>query len=206
MKQIIILALFLISVSLSAQTISLPKPQTKGGIGIMDALRNRKTSRNFSAKELDKQKISNLLWSANGINRTDVSKRTAPSASNCQEIEIFTFTKEGIYLYDAKKNSLILRKKGDYRKQVGAQPFMTKAPVILVFASDLDKMKKYDSDHQKFYSATDVGFVSQNVYLYCASVNLATVVCGSIDYKVLNELIGMKNGKVLLAQPVGYME
>lgn len=206
MKHILILAFLCVYISLPAQTISLPKPQMKGGSGLMDALRNRKTNRNISDKNLDQVKISNLLWSANGINRSDANKRTAPSASDCQEIDIYVFNKDGIYLYDAKKNSLIFRKKGDFRKQVGGQPFMAKAPVVLVFAADFDRMKRYDSDHQKFYSATDVGFVSQNVYLYCASENLATVVCGSIDYKVLNDLIGMKNGKVLLAQPVGYAE
>jgi SagB-type dehydrogenase family enzyme len=154
---------------------------------------------------LSDQLISNLLWSANGVNRED-GKRTAPSASNCQEIDIYLFTKTAIYFYDAVNNTLILKKEGDFRTQAGRNDFFANAPIALAFVGNFDKMAKYDAEAQAFYSATDVGFVSQNVYLFCASENLSTVVCGNIDREAIKTLLEITNGKVLLTHPVGYAE
>jgi SagB-type dehydrogenase family enzyme len=182
----------------------LPQPDQNGGISLMKAFKERKTIRNFDGKPLSDQQISNLLWAANGINRPDENKRTVPTASNNQQTDVYLFTEKAIYLYDAVRNVLNLKKEGDFRKQAGKNEFFADAPVALVYVADFNRMAKYDAESQQFYSATDVGFVSQNVYLYCASENLATVVCGYIDREALNTLLEISNGKVLLTQPVGY--
>jgi SagB-type dehydrogenase family enzyme len=205
MKKTVLSACLFMAGTLAAQDIVLPKPVLTGGQPLMNALNARRTERTFSEKELSQAQLSNLLWAANGVNRAD-GKRTAPSASNCQEIEVYVFLKTGAYLYNAAANTLELVAKGDLRKNVGRQAFVEKAPVVLVFAVNWDKMARYKDrpDDQAFYSATDVGFVSQNVYLYAASENMATVVLGMVNRDELAKTLKLKNGKVLLGQPVGF--
>jgi len=199
-----------VSYTLDAQPYAefkLPEPQTTGGLPLMEAFMNRKTTRTFVDRMLSDQQISDLLWASNGVNRED-GKRTAPSASNCQEIDVYLFTKHAIYFYDAPTNTLQLIKEGDFRTQAGNNNFFADAPIALAFVGNYDKMARYADrpEAQDFYSATDVGFVSQNLYLYCASENLSTVVCGNIDRDSIKALLDITNGKVLLTQPVGYAE
>lgn len=191
--------------TVSKDSFDLPYPKVVGGMPLQEALSARSTNRNISNKSLSDQQISDILWAANGVNRKDSNMRTAPSARNCQEIEIYVFLKSGIYKYDALRNFLFLIKAGDHRREAGKNAFFKDAPLALVYAVDFEKMSEYDQEAKAFYSATDVGFVSQNVYLYCASNKLATCVCGFIDRESIALRIGLQNGKVLLSQPVGYI-
>ncbi|MDP8217668.1 MAG: SagB/ThcOx family dehydrogenase [Candidatus Theseobacter exili] len=171
----------------------------------MKALNERHSSRSFSAKELSQQVLSNLLWASSGINRPKSGFRTAPSAVNRQEIDVYVALKSGLYLYDAKKHSLEPVIEEDIRAQVGVQAFTQTAPVSLVFVADYTKMGTASLDDKKFYSATDTGFISQNVYLFCASEGLSTVVLGWIDRPTLVKKMQLKDyQKVILTQPVGY--
>ena len=202
-RNLFILTLLFCMGSLVAQNITLPKPQTTGGKPLMQALQERATNRNIDSKELTPQVLSNLLWATNGQNRPD-GRRTAPTASNCQEIEVYVFLSTGIYIYEPASHSLILKKEGDFRKESNRQEIV--GGVNLVFVVDYNKMARYDNDPaaKEFYSATDVGYVSQNAYLFCASEGLATVVQGMIDREKLAELLQITNGKALLGQPIGY--
>jgi SagB-type dehydrogenase family enzyme len=199
------MALVFVAGHATAQNIMLPKPVTTGGQPLMNAMSARQTTRSFSTRELSQAQLSNLLWAANGINRAD-GKRTAPSASNCQEIDIYVFLKTGVYLYNPTTNTLEIVEKGDHRGEVGRQAFVGEAPVVLVFVANWDKMARYKDrpDDQQFYAGTDVGFVSQNVYLYAASENMATVVLGMVNRDSLAKRLKLKNGKVMLGQPVGF--
>ena len=186
--------------------ISLPAPKTDGGKTLMQALKERQTSRAYSPKKLPLQLISDLLWAADGINRADSGKRTAPSTRNWQEIDIYVVLEEGTFLFNAKENSLKAVVKQDLRKMTGTQDFVSTAPMDLVFVADTDKMKGTSPDDQLLYAGADTGFISQNVYLFCASEGLATVVRGLIgDKKALAEALKLPEGKkVILAQTVGY--
>lgn len=187
-----------------SKTIQLPEPQKTGGKPLMQALAERKTSREFSTNELSDQVLSNLLWAAFGANRPD-GKRTAPSAMNQQEIDIYVALAKGFYLYDAQSNSLKLVLEKDLRKMTGKQPFVEVAPVNLVYVADLSKMTRGSEQDKQFYAAADTGFIAQNVYLFCASENLATVVRGYVDKEILAKAIGLRpDQKVILAQTVGY--
>ena len=184
--------------------ILLPKPQTDGGKPLMQALKDRKTSREFSTEKLPPQILSNMLWAACGINRPD-GKRTAPTAMNKQEIDVYVAMAEGLYLYDANAHILLPVLAEDIRAAMGKQPFVKDAPVNLVFVADFSKMGNAPDEQKQFYAGTDTGYVSQNVYLYCASEGLATVVRGSVDKPAL--ALAMKlpdNKKIILAQTVGY--
>jgi nitroreductase len=186
------------------KSIQLPNPQTDGGKPLMQALKDRKTSREFSSEKLPLQILSNMLWAACGVNREN-GKRTAPTAMNRQEIDVYVATAEGLYLYDAKANILVGILAGDIRAVTGTQPFVKDAPVNLVFVADFAKMGNMPADQKKFYSATDTGFISQNVYLYCASEGLATVVRGSVDRPACQAAMKLRpDQKIILAQTVGY--
>jgi SagB-type dehydrogenase family enzyme len=184
--------------------ISLIAPQTDGGKPLMKALNERKSTRSFENKMLSDQQLSNLLWAAFGINRSAEGKRTAPSAMNKQEIDIYVVLEKGIYIYNAEKNFLTPVASGDFRKVMGKQDFVATAPVVLVFVADYDKMSGEEKD-KNFYGAVDTGYISQNVYLFCASENLGTVVLGYIDRDAMAPVLKLKsNQKVVLSQGIGF--
>ena len=163
-----------------AADIKLPAPQKKGGMSLLEALNNRKTVRKYQDKELSLQQISNLLWAACGVNRPD-GKRTAPTAVNAQEIMLFVFLKNGTFRYDAAKNVLVEINKKDLRK-LAAPRFS--APLTLIIASDTAKQSRMKTmDKRIHYSDVDSGYVSQNIYLYCASAGLGTVAIGGVADK-----------------------
>lgn len=190
-----------------AQDIKLQKPETGGGAPLYETLKNRQTNRTFSDKMLSDQDLSNLLWCANGINREENGKRTAPSARNAQEIDVYVCMKGGVYLYEPKENVLKQVSGDDLRpvvSQRGADMVMS-APLTLLFVANYEKMEGFDDAGKEFYGATDAGYVSQNVYLFCAANNMNTVVMGSIDRPVIAKKLNLK-GKAVLAQPVGYAD
>ncbi len=185
--------------------IKLLEPQIDGGKPLMQALKYRRTSREFNAEKLPLQVLSNMLWAACGVNRSDSGKRTAPSARNWQEIDIYVATTDGLYLYDAKTHTLNPILAGDIRAVTGRQPFVQEAPVSLIYVADLSKMKNASEADKAFYSATDTGFISQNVYLYCASEGLATGVRGLLDRTSMTKVMKLRpDQKIILAQSVGY--
>jgi len=214
MKKIIhslIVILLLVSASvfpdhLTAQdvTLLLP-PQTDGGMPLMKALKNRKTSREFSGKELTAQQLSNMLWAACGINRPDEKKRTAPSAMNYQEVDVYVSMAKGLFLYNPEKHSLSEILKDDIRDKTGKQDFVKTAPLTLVFVADYAKMAKSDEKTKEGYAMADAAFISENVYLFCASEGLATGVRAWIDKDVLAKAMKLTpNQHIILAQSVGF--
>ncbi|MDD5408970.1 MAG: SagB/ThcOx family dehydrogenase [Candidatus Omnitrophica bacterium] len=185
-------------------TIALISPRTNAGKPFMQALKERKTIRNFSSRPLSLQLLSELLWAANGVNRPKAKGRTAPSANNLQEIDIYVSMQSGLYLYDPFQNSLQLINKQDIRSVTGKQDFVAIAPVTLIYVADLSRAGKRGAKSE-FYAACDTGFIGQNVYLYCASEGLATVVRGLFDEQTLSKVMNLRpEQKIILAQTVGY--
>ena len=185
--------------------IQLPKPQIDGGRPLMQVLKDRRSSREFNTEKLPIQVLSNLLWAAFGINRPDSGGRTAPSAVNWQEIDIYAATADGLYLYDAKAHRLKLVLSEDIRAMTGRQPFVKEAPLNLIYVADFSRMGKASNEDKEFYSAADTGFIAQNVYLYCTSEGLATVVRALIDRPTLAKAMRLRaDQKITLSQSVGY--
>ena len=185
--------------------IELPKPQTDGGRPLMQVLKERSTSRDFSSEKLPLPVLSNLLWAAFGVNRPESGKRTAPSALNWQEIDIYVATADGLYVYDAKAHRLNPVLAEDVRAATGTQPYVKDAPVNLVYVADLAKTGKASAADQDFYTGADTGFIAQNVYLYCASEGLATVIRGGVDRPALAKVMKLRpDQKITLSQTVGY--
>ncbi|MCX6357925.1 MAG: SagB/ThcOx family dehydrogenase [Candidatus Aureabacteria bacterium] len=187
------------------QAIALPAPRKDAGKPLMQALAQRRSSRAFSKKGLAPQVLGDLLWATCGVNRPDSGKRTAPTAKNMQEIDIYAAMEKGLYRYDALSNKLVPVLAKDIRAKAGEQPFVKIAPVVLIFVADYEKMGNMPVGTKEFYAATDTGFVSQNVYLYCASEGLATVVLGWVNREELAKVMGLRGDqKIILSQPVGY--
>jgi nitroreductase len=195
-----------VCIALQAQDlkpIQLPTPQMDGGRPLMQVLKERKTQREFSPEKLPTQVLANLLWAAFGINRPD-GRRTAPSAMNWQEIGIFVALGDGLFLYNGKTNRLEPILAQDVRAATGTQSFAATAPLNLVYVADLSKTGQAGSEADLFTGA-DVGFISENVYLFCTSEGLATVVRGSVDRAALAKVMKLRpDQRILLAQSVGY--
>ena len=206
-KVILLLVVLLSLLNVTAQvieTIPLPPAQKTGGMPLMEALQLRKSERSFSSKELTAQQLSNLLWAAYGINRPD-GFRTVPTARNWYEYDIYVLKSDGWFLYEVPNHALLKMGNEDLRIYGGTQDFVKAAPVILVFVADFDRMTGATDEVRKFYSAIDVGYISQNVYLWCASEGLATIVLGQVDKPKVHEVLKLKPAQqVILSQPVAY--
>ena len=186
------------------ETVTLPPAQKTGGMPLMEAFQLRKSQRLFSSKELTTQQISNLLWAAYGINRPD-GFRTVPAAKNWFEYDIYVLKSDGWFLYDVRKHALLKMGNEDLRIYGGTQDFVKAAPVILVYVADFDRMTGATDDLRKFFSAVDLGYISQNVYLWCASEGLATIILGQVDKPKVHEVLKLKPAQqVILSQPVAY--
>jgi nitroreductase len=187
--------------------IKLNPPDLNQGISLMQALKKRRTNRDISDKKLTLQQLSDLLWAADGQNRPD-GKRTSPAAMGIYCVDIYVVLPEGAFLYDAAKHHLKPVAKGDFRKSAGMQDFVFIAPLNLVYVFTPRNPKNAPApvleEKRKVWADVEVGCMVQNVYLYCASEGLATVVRGMIDQKKFSEVIKVKPEQIVLAQTIGY--
>ena len=191
-----------IALAQEPKPIQLVKPNMSSPL--MQLLGKRMSSREFSPEPLPVEVLSNLLWAAFGINRPD-GKRTAPTASNRQEIDIYVAAANGLYLYDAKGNLLNPVLTEDIRAMTGRQPFVKEAAVNLVYVADYSKMGTLTNEAKDLYSAAATGFISENFYLYCTSEGLATVVRANMDKPALATVMKLRpEQKIILAQSVGF--
>lgn len=193
---------------IAAQDIILPPPDKTGGKPLMQALNERQTTRSFTKDTLTLQQLSDLLWAGWGINRPDLGKRTAPSAMNWQEIDVYVTLQVGSYVYIAESHSLKFISNKDLRGETGSQSFVADAALNLVFVADMGKRGKKEGetikDSDLFMTYSDAAFIAENIYLYCASANLGCVVRGSVPAGNLPTDLGLRpNQRIILAQTVG---
>lgn len=188
-----------------AEAIKLVPAQTVGGMPLMQALQARHSSREFSTRPLPQQLLSDLLWAAQGVNRPDTGKRTAPSARDWREIDVYVTTPDGVFVYEPNAHALRKVLERDVRALTGRQDFPAVAPLNLVYVADTRRMVDADEQQKVFYSAADTGFIAQNVYLFCASAGLAVVVRGAVDKEALAAALGLgPHQRVILSQTVGF--
>jgi len=184
--------------------VALPAPRTEGGMPLMQALKLRHSTREFDAAKLSPQVLSNLLWAAAGTNRPD-GRRTAPTANNRQETDVYLTTADGLFLYEPKEHRLQPILGEDIRKLAGMQDFVATAPLNLIFVADYARMGNGPEADKTLYSGAGVGFMAQNVYLFCASEGLNTVVRAMIDRPVLAKAMKLRPEQhIVLSQTVGY--
>ncbi|UCE10263.1 MAG: nitroreductase family protein [Candidatus Thorarchaeota archaeon] len=200
--------------------IVLPEPVRIGGKTLLEALQLRQTSRNIGPREIPIQVLSNLLWAAFGVNREKASfnkpGRTAPSASNSQEIDLYVALKDGLYLYEAISHQLTPILAGDFSMMSGqgnASKLTRDTPVNIFYVVDLLRYdlgpnqpdpRIGDPEVQKSYYYTDTGFIAQNINLFAASEGLATWFHNCDKDSIKAEFNLRPNQRILFAQTIGY--
>ncbi len=183
---------------------ALPTPVQMGGMPLMEALAARQSQRQFSDAALTEQQLSDLLWAAGGINRPELGGRTAPSAMNAQELQIHVALPRGLFRYASQTQELQRTAAEDVRAVTGYQDFVDRAALDLVFVADFARMGLVPAARREAYAFAAAGAAAQNVYLYCASAGLATVVRAWFDRDGLARAMGLGHDEqVLLAQTVG---
>ncbi|MBI3533278.1 MAG: nitroreductase family protein [Burkholderiales bacterium] len=188
----------------SLTMMALPPAQTTGGLPLMEALRQRHSAREFRPDALTQQQLSDLLWAACGLNRETLGGRTAPSAMNAQEVDLYVALPQGLYLYEPKAHALQLVVPEDVRRVTGYQDFVDTAPLDLIFVADHSRMKIVPAAMRESYASVAAGAMAQNIYLYCASVGLSTVVRAWFDRQALTQAMGLTpDQQLLLTQTVG---
>ena len=201
----LVFAIFCSAFAEEPKPIQLPKPQVDGGKPLMQVLKERSSSREFSSQKMPLQVLSNLLWAASGVNRPESGRRTAPTAANWQEIDIYLAMAEGLYLYEAKSHLLKPVLAEDIRALTGRQSFVKDAPLNLIYVADFSRIGRGTNEEKDFFSAADTGFIAQNVYLFCASEGMATVVRANIDKPTLAKTMKLgPDQRITLSQTVGY--
>lgn len=187
------------------EQVALPPPVTAGGLPLLTALARRRSSREFATDPLPLQVLGDLLWAANGVNRPGTGKRTAATARNWQNLHVYAVTAAGAFRYDPAGHALVAVKAGDLRAATGSQDFVAGAPLNLVYVSDLTTMPGVDAATDgRFYDGVHAGIVAQNVYLFAASAELATVVRAMVDREALARDLGLPDTqRVVMAQSVG---
>lgn len=230
-----IISLFLLSphfcLAQELKPIKLNPPDKKRGLPLMETLAVRASVTEWSERDLTLQDLSDLLWAANGINRPDSGKRTASSAQNAQDVDIYVFMKDGVYLYEAKEHTLMPVVDGDHRLKLflagppikapearpgqkvevtepaispAKRPPLT-APIILLLVSDISRFRSGAQELKLEWAAIDTGIVSQNISLFCAATGLGTRPRASMDRQKIRELLKLKETQFpLLNHPVGY--
>jgi hypothetical protein len=204
--------------------VKLPKPALKRTGSLARALELRMTTREISPKKLPLQTLSNLLWAACGVNRRKgpfgIPGRTAASASNSQEIDVYVAIEEGTYLYDPLRHRLAPAVGTDLRpfaigrgqREAGADAG-AEAPVRLLYVADIDKLEHtagfeepglHNPDVQRSYYYVDTGMIAGNVYLFAASVGLASWFHNCDKTQLSRQLNLRKDQRVLFGQTVGY--
>jgi len=188
----------------TANSIRLPPVERHGGMALMEALAQRRSRREFAPDALPLPVLSSLLWAAWGVNGPD-HHRTAPSAIDCQEIDLYVALPSGAYLYDASAHALHLAAASDVRRVTGYQDFVDEAPLDLVYVADHARMTLVPVGQRERYASVAAGAIAQNVYLFAASAGLATVLRAWIDRAAIADALGLTHDQqVLLSQTVGY--
>lgn len=190
----------------SQKKIELNKPQMKTGLPLMQAFAQRRSTREFAEAPLTAQQLGELLWAADGINRSASGGRTAPSPHGFNEIDIYVCLPSAVYRYDAQAHCLVLKRAVDARNLTGYQDFVARAPLDLVYVVNYGRLMTMPAQQRDIFSATTAGAIAQNVYLYCASAGLATVVRGWLNRQLLAEALQLNEDEIpILAQTVGIL-
>lgn len=182
----------------------LSAPAHDGGMSLLGAVSRRQSRRSFSRDALTGQQLSNLLWVAAGVNRPELGGRTAPSAMNAQEVRLYVALPQGLYRYSPTAHALDLVLARDVRAVTGYQDFVEDAALDLIYVADHNRMRLVPGRQREPYAFAAAGAVAQNVYLYCASVGLATVLRALFDHRALSEAMGLgADEQLMLTQTVG---
>lgn len=186
--------------------IQLQTPNKQGGASINEALWNRQSSREYANEPLSLEKLSGVMWAAAGVNRAD-GHLTAPSALALYPIQTYAFLESGVYLYDAKTNTLNRKVEGDYRSLATLQDFANTASLNIVYIADLSvyEGKNIDANKVAVLCGMDAAGYAENVNLYTAANGLKSITRGGAKADEILKLLQLDplRYEFVLAQTVG---
>jgi SagB-type dehydrogenase family enzyme len=209
MKRLILFfTVLIVTANMHAQELSvikLSEPNKSGGTPVMKVFNDRHSDREYASTPIRPQDLSDLLWAANGINRSD-GKRTAPSARNVQDVDVYVILPKGAYFYEAKTHSLNPVSAGDHRNAVASgQDFAATAPMCIVLVTELARLGDASAERTKLMGAVDIGIVSQNINMVCAALGLSTVPRATMDHTALKKVLKLTDTQMaIMNNPVGY--
>jgi len=182
----------------------LPPPSRQGGKPLMEVLTLRRSTRAYAPTPLPAQLLSDLLWAANGVNRTS-GERTAPYWRHIMVTDIYAAMADGVWLYQPETHKLQAHLADDIRAATGLQDFVGIAPLDLIYVAHGERMNDVGSAERRLFASVDAGFIGQNVYLFCASMGLGTVFRGAVPYEALTKKLGLPPEQfVTFAQTIGF--
>jgi hypothetical protein len=189
----------------AAEDEPLPAAATRGGRPLMEVLRDRKSTREYTAEPISREHLANLLWAGFGVNRPATGQRTAPCTMNLRTIDIYVATTDGVFRYDAERHRLVVISRQDIRRMTGGQDYVQTAPLALLYVADHARLEKVAESERTFYSAADAALIAENVYLYCASAGLGCVIHMPGDRGALAQSLGLRpEQQVVLAHTIGH--
>ena len=207
-KGVLICLIFLLVTNLFAQkseSIVLNPPSKDRGKSVIDAMWHRASPREFDTKKISHQDLSDLLWAANGINRPDEGKRTAPSAVNAQDVDVYVFNETGVYIYNAQKHTLELVVEGDNRKIFAGPQDDSYPPILLLLVSDISRFRIGEDALKLEWAAIDTGIVAQNILLFCTSIDMVGRPRAFMDKDTIKELLKLNDKQYpILNIPLAY--
>jgi len=183
----------LMATSAMAADLKLPEPDKTNQTTLISALENRHSDREFSDKAVDNNTLSTILWAAYGVNRAD-GKRTIPTAMDKKDLSVYVFNKDGIWLYDAAENTLKQQSEENHLDLFEMQDYMKSVPTVLVYTGSTEE-----------YAVMHAGSAYQNVELYAAANNMASIVRGYFDHQKVGEALNLPAGqRVIISQAIGW--
>jgi nitroreductase len=186
------------------RAVRLPPPQQDGGMPLLNALRARRSTRDYSDRAITLEQLSTLLWAGFGVNRPN-DGRTAPYWRHIMVIDLYVATSDGVWLYEPQSHSLWLHLHEDIRAQTGQQDFVGQAALDLIYVAHGERMTDVSPEDGRLFASVDSAFIGQNVYLFCASEGLGSVFRGAVDYPMLEKRLMLPKGLyVTFAQTVGH--
>ncbi len=186
------------------EVVDLPEPRLDRTVPLMQALKARHSERDYASQPLSLPDLSDLLWSALGVNRS-TGERTVPFWRHVMAIDLYVALAEGVWLYEPKPHRLCPYLAMDLRGQTGLQDFVATAPVNLIYVARGDDMQGLSEADRRLYASVDAAFIGQNVYLFCAAAGLATVFRGALDQSRLGHALMLPSHQfVTFAQSVGH--
>ncbi len=182
---------------------ALPRPHNSGGMNLFDAFAERRSTRQYVPRELPLQTLSDLLWSAFGVNRPN-GDRTAPYWRHVMVMDIYLAMSDGVWFYEPKAHTLLPHVTEDIRAKTGKQEFVATAPLNLIYVAHGERMDVPETE-RRLYASVDAAFIGENVYLFCASEGLGSVFRANLDYDELAHALRLPEDQfITFAQTVGY--
>lgn len=193
------------------EEIMLPEPRQKSNISLEEALNNRRSKRQFQARDLKLEDISQILWAAQGITEMSTGFRTAPSAGALYPLELFVVKSDGLFNYIPKGHKLKKLSSSDLRSELMKaslfQKSISEAPVDIVIMAIYERTTLKYGNRGIRYVHMEAGHACQNILLEATALGLGAVPIGAFSDTDVQKVLNLPEDYIpLYVIPVGYIK